>query len=270
MGQIITEDGKKLRLERLQSRYAKMDNGPLKNVIGREIEIALGMWDGMFARRAELAGEQIPEVRSSVERQRRLTGATGEPERQDQTAAIFRVNRKVENPMLTPAQHQEVWESEVRKAERSHRIPDVDVTKIWAEENALSRLGALCFIRRRERHHEQAAERFKWLYEARYGAGVPAMDASRVKVDSSPIAHDSGMASKIDRTNTIKYAENALPKDAFDRIVALLILCVPAGEDAPLLPSGKANQRHVKAAVELALADLDMLADHWGMLPKAA
>ena len=145
-----------------------------------------------------------------------------------------------------------------RERDRARSIgvkPRTSIGKVIVEENAITRIGALAYIRRREQHHEFAAERFKSLYEARYGSGNPAMDASRIQVDSSPIAHDSGMAAKLDRTEAIKDAEVALGKDAFDRLVALLALEEPAGEGQ--------GWRKRFASVDQVLRDLDALSVHW-------
>src|SRR4051812_32765325 len=100
---------------------------------------------------------------------------------------IFITTREVSNPSLTNG----LLYSEQKNAH----------LRVTVEENAMTRIGALCFIRRRQPHHERAAEEFKSLYEARYGGNGGAMDPSRVQVDTSPIAHDSGMAAKIDRTH---------------------------------------------------------------------
>jgi hypothetical protein len=137
-----------------------------------------------------------------------------------------------------------------------------NIGKHYATENAMTRIGALCFIRRRLHHHEIAAERFKNLYEARYGVGSPALDASRVQVDTSPIAHDAGMAGKIDRTNAIREAETFLGKDTFDRLVACLVLGIPAGDGM--------RWRQRMTSVGEVLDALDSLSTHWGYRSKAA
>jgi hypothetical protein len=157
-------------------------------------------------------------------------------------------NRRVQDPSLTDANYY---------AARAARPGDPHLGKVWVQENAMERIGALCFIRRRLAHHEQAAERFKTLYEARYGSGNPAMDPSRVQVDTSPIAHDSGMAAKIDRTKDIRDAEDALGKPMFDRIVACVVLGIPAG---------KGHHWRKRAVHVGALLDaLDSLSTIWGM-----
>lgn len=173
-------------------------------------------------------------------------------------------NRVVDNPMLTdglkyapPAATKPRKGSVVFTTER----PKQQLTRITVEENAMTRIGALCFIRRRQAHHEAAAERFKSMYEAFYGIGNPAMDPSRVQVDTSPIAHDSGMAGRIDNARKLNDLERS-HGHLFNRLVALLVLCVPAGEGQTSRP----RQR----SVDQALADLDHLAELWGAKQRAA
>lgn len=97
-------------------------------------------------------------------------------------------------------------------------------------ENAITRIGALCYVRRREPHHEKAAEKFKSDYEAIYGSGGGAVDPSREPVDTSIIAHDSGMASRIDRNRSVRAAIEFLGKDKADIIIACVVLSVAPGE----------------------------------------
>lgn len=179
-------------------------------------------------------------------------------------------NRLVPDPSITDAEYLYQKNRERERAESEGREPRLSIGRVWVEENAVSRIGALCFIRRREPHHEAAAEKFKGLYEARYGAGNPAIDPSRVIVDNSPIAHDSGMAAKIDRTVAIESAEKLLGKEAFNRLVALLVLEEPVQEGATILPSGEPNRRHVRKAVDVVLGDLDALSVIWGYRSRAA
>lgn len=134
--------------------------------------------------------------------------------------------------------------------------------RVMVEENGMTRIGALCFVRKREPHQERAAEEFKSLYEARYGGMGSAIDASHAKVDTSPIAHDSGMAAKIDRTWKIKDAEDRLGKPAFNRLVSVLVLCIPAGEGLSWRPR--------KASVDALLGDLESLSTLWGYQKRAA
>jgi hypothetical protein len=83
--------------------------------------------------------------------------------------------------------HQKNLERE--RAEAKGTEPRLTIGKVWVEENAITRIGALVFIRRREAHHELAAERFKGLYEARYGAGKRAITAALANL-TAPIDRD--------------------------------------------------------------------------------
>lgn len=171
-------------------------------------------------------------------------------------------NRLVPDPSMSDAEFLHQKNQERDRAEALGIEPRLSIGRVWVQENAVERMGALCFIRRRERHHEAAAEQFKALYEARYGAGNPAMDASRVVVDTSPQAHDSGMAAKIDRTWQLRQAEEGLGKSAFNRLVALLVLHIPAGEGL----SSRPRQR----TIDMVLSDLDQLSSIWGYARRAA
>lgn len=172
-------------------------------------------------------------------------------------------NRLIPDPSMTDSEYIHQHNLERERAQKAGVKPNLDVGKVWAEERSITRLGALCYIRppRRQPHHEAAAERFKSMYEARYGIGNPAIDAGRPIVDNSPIAHDSGMAAKIDRTWRLKQAEDH-DKAMFDRLVALLVLEVPAGDGQ--------HWRHRSASVDQVLADLDCLAAIWGFGRRAA
>lgn len=164
--------------------------------------------------------------------------------------------RQVDNPMLTDG----LAYSEQRNTH----------LKVTVEENTMTRIGALAFIRRREGYHERAAEEFKSLYEARYGGQGGAMDPGRVQVDTSPVAHDSGMAAKIDRTVKLEMALKSLDKAALNRLVACVILGVSCEDQSDTLPSGRANQRQSGRCVDETLAALDHLATIWGYKTRAA
>jgi hypothetical protein len=169
---------------------------------------------------------------------------------------MFRATREVDNPLLT--------DGLAYSGQRNAHL------RVSVEENAMTRIGALCFIRKREDHHERAAAEFKSLYEARYGGQGGAMDPSRVQVDTSPIAHDAGMAGKIDRTIKLEVALKAMDKLTKDRLVACLILGVSCEDQSATLPSGRANRRHSSRCVEETLAALDWLATQWGYRTRAA
>jgi hypothetical protein len=134
--------------------------------------------------------------------------------------------------------------------------------RITVEENIISRIGALCFIRKREAHHEQAAERFKNHYELAYGAGNPVGDPGRVQVDTSKVAHDSGIIAKIAHASKIKQAETGLGKEAFNRLVAVVILEIPCGDGL--------HWRSRSGMVDLVLSDLDALSVLWELSSSSA
>jgi hypothetical protein len=187
-------------------------------------------------------------------------------------ALMLRESRKVDNPLLTEGERRAQWEREIESALRQSRPASMDAVKIWAEENTLTRIGALAYIRppRRQHHHEIAAETFKGLYEERYGSVGGAVDPSNEPVDTSAVAHDSGMAARIDRTVKIEMVETTLGKLVFNRLVAHIVMATPCAAYADILPSGQPNKRQVDKCVERLLQDLDDLAALWGVLPRAA
>lgn len=168
------------------------------------------------------------------------------------------INRRiVDNPLYTDGLK---YASEAVKPRRGSVVftterPKQEMAKVHVEENIIARIGALCFIRKREAHHEYAGQLFKTLYEARYGAGNPAMDPGRIQVDTSPTAHDSGMVDRLHRTYKIREAEVGLGQQAFGRLVGLLVLEIPAGEGL--------HWRYRSAMVETVLRDLDDLCVVW-------
>lgn len=164
--------------------------------------------------------------------------------------------REVDNPLYTEGlatYHAETGRLEQRKT--------------TVTSNAMTRIGALCFIRpapkgSRMPHHERAAEWFKSTYEACYGSGAPAVDPSKEPVDTSLTAHDAGMAEAIDRARELRDVETSLGKPRYDRLVALLVLGIPAGEGL--------HWRLRKEAVAQVLADLDQLAQARNFMAEAA
>lgn len=164
--------------------------------------------------------------------------------------------REVDNPLLT--------DGLAYSGQRNAHL------KVRVDENAMTRIGALCFIRKREDYHERTAAEFKSLYEARYGGQGGAMDPGRVQVDTSPIAHDSGMAAKIDRTVKLEMAMKAMDKLMLDRLVACLILGVSCEEQSDTLPSGHVNRRQSSRCVDETLEALDYVATIWGYRTRAA
>lgn len=190
------------------------------------------------------------------------------------TTTVLKASRKVENPDLTPAQAKAVWDAETDMAEAERRNPNIEVNLHWATENVLSRIGALGYIRRprRQLHHEQAAERFKSLYEARYGSAGGAVDPSNEPVDTSAIAHDSGMAARLDATTELRKIEERLKghKAIYDRLIAQIVLGVPCSEYCRTTPSGQVNKRDEAKAVKWLLMTLELVAAIWGMRPLPA
>lgn len=177
---------------------------------------------------------------------------------------LFITTRLVPDPSMTDAEFLHQQAREMERANVATTRPNLNVGKVYVDENIMARIGALCFIRRRLPHHERAAEEFKSLYEARYGGSAPALDPSRVQVDTSPIAHDSGMAAKIDRTAKLEHAMLELKKPALDRLVACVILGIKCEDQANTMPSGQANQRHVSQCVADMLDALEDLCEMWG------
>jgi hypothetical protein len=171
-------------------------------------------------------------------------------------AKQFLNERTVDNPMLT--------DGLAYSGQRNVHY------RIKVTENAITRIGALCYIKRREPYHEQAAERFKSGYEALFGSGTPALDNSRPVVDTSPQAHDSGMAAKIDRGYDMRALvwgfgpdrPAILSKKHIDRLVAALVLCIPPGQGL----SSRPRQR----AVDELLEAMDSLSNYWGLRSRAA
>jgi hypothetical protein len=178
-----------------------------------------------------------------------------------QEMGIHIQSRLVPDPSMTDAEfiHQ-----------RAENPTKPNIGKVLVQENTVTRIGALAFIRRRLHHHEIAAQRFKSDYEALFGSGVPALDNARPVVDTSKVAHDSGMASKIDRGAGLRAAMDYLGKDARDRVIACIVLCIPCEDAADILPSGEPNRRHVKREVDALLDALDSLSTFWGCRTRAA
>jgi hypothetical protein len=186
-----------------------------------------------------------------------------------QTAAdtIVLEQRKVDDPLMTNA------ELIHRRARAQNRL----VGKVSVTGNAMTRIGALCFVRRRLGHHDRAAERFKNLYEGLYGSGLSGVDAGRVLVDSSIVAHDTGIAARIDRGAALgelilgrRGQPPVLSADERNRIIACVVLGARCEDAADIMPSGERNRRQVARQVDDLLDALDHLADHWGYKTKAA
>lgn len=96
----------------------------------------------------------------------------------------------LDDPMMTDAE---------LVYQRARKPGDPKVGKSPVDRNLLTTIGGLAMVRRRLRHHEKAAEWFKSAYEAAYGSVGSGVDLEAVRVDRSIIAHDAGMANRIDR-----------------------------------------------------------------------
>lgn len=229
-------------------------------------------------RRQPLAAKALADAVASINARRALTGATGKPE-----TVVERIDAIekawVPDPSMTPAQLIYEKGKERERAQRQSRKENMRVGQVQADVDRISDIGALCFIApydpekkegKRLPHHERAAREFKCRYEALYGQGSPAIDPSRIQVDSSITAHDSGVAFRIDNGAKLTLALAHLGEAGSDRVIAAVVLCIPAGSGADRMPSGQLNQRQVRAGIDAFLADLDRLAEHWGYISKAA
>lgn len=147
-----------------------------------------------------------------------------------------------------------------------------NIGKVLVLENASTRIGGLALIRRRLHHHERAAEWFKSAYEGLYGGGSPAVDMSRVRVDTTIMAHDNGAVARLDRGRGLRDTIADLGKARTDRIVACVVLGIPCSSSAGLGPSGRPSGRAIEAEVGALLAALDHLAElrGWKMRGKSA
>lgn len=198
---------------------------------------------------------------------------------------LMEATRVVDNPLVTEAIARDgvkrgtlaagvVYTTEKRAV--------VEPRKEVVRERITTRIGALAFVRawngkagkdssgKRRLHHELTAERFLNLYEARYGRMSPAVDPSREPVDTSPIAHDSGMAGALDATKAIEELEFQTIRDGFIRapvfeahdfkfLVAVVCLSIPITHYTET--TGRALEKEVDRFLEL----LDRLAQHWGL-----
>lgn len=156
-----------------------------------------------------------------------------------------------------------------------------EAAKSWATINLNARIGGLAFIRaynprtgkgKRMPHHDRAAERFLSLYEARYGRTSAAVDPEREPVDTSPMAHDSGMAGALDATRAIEEIEIGIRRDG-QQIVApvfhetefrflVAVLCLGMA----IMHYTETQGRALEKEVDRFLVLLDRLSEHWGLM----
>lgn len=162
-------------------------------------------------------------------------------------------------------------------AQRAANPTKPTIGKVWAEENASTRIGGLALIRRKLGHHERAAEWFKNAYEALYGGMAPAIDMGKVRVDTSIMAHDNGAVARLDQGRDLlelivgtQTRPPRLPKPATDRIISCVVFGDPAGRLAPLGPSGKPSGRAIEREVDHLLEALDLIAEIRGFKMRGA
>lgn len=164
-------------------------------------------------------------------------------------------HRMVQDPMMTDAEflHQ-----------RTLRPGHPNVGKVLVQENITTRIGGLAYVKRRSPHHEKAAQRFKGLYESMYGSGSPAVDASRVRVDTTIMSHDGGMARRVDMGQDLHAAMKMLGKEDSDCLIAVIVLGVRCADIARDGANGKPTGRTTGVAVDQLLGALQQLAAAWG------
>jgi hypothetical protein len=164
-------------------------------------------------------------------------------------------HRMVQDPMMTDAEYFH---------QRALHPGKPNLGRVLVQENLTTRIGGLAYVKRRAKHQEMAAEHFKALYESMYGSGNPAIDAGRVQVDTTIIAHDGGMATRVDRGLKLHQAMEMLGKDDRDIVIAVVVLGVQCADVAKDGARGKPTGRTIGAAVSQLLDALDRLAVAWG------
>lgn len=140
-----------------------------------------------------------------------------------------------------------------------------NVGKEWTQVNLTTRIGGLARIKNRLNHHERAAEIFKNMYEARFG-GQTCIDHAKQRVDITIMAHDAGMANRVDNAKEVYSILQAIGKRETDLLVGVIILGAPVSDFAE--EPGHHRQRS-KVTGEL-LDVLDRLAHRWGLLSRRA
>lgn len=173
--------------------------------------------------------------------------------------------RMVPDPSMSDAEFYHQQRQEMERANKSFRKPNLNIGKVEADVNLTTLIGGLAHIKRREDHHERAAARLLSDYTHAYGSAGGAVDASRVQVDTSIVAHDSGMAAMVDRNREIKSALDSLKKEEADAVVAIVVLGLPVSDVAP-----SPHWRATKATTSTLLRALDKLAVRWGYVDRRA
>jgi hypothetical protein len=78
---------------------------------------------------------------------------------------------------------------------------------------------------------------------------MPAVDARRVQVDTTIIAHDGGMAARMDNGRELEAVMRDLGPASRDRVVACVVLCIPAGYGLHWRPRSEAI-RHLLGSLD--------------------
>lgn len=237
----------KTRLDSLNERYATMPAGKERSGVWREIK-------------AEIDSSQLDNILAGgVERRRRARSPHVPSEIRPEAVRVIE-NRTIPDPSMSDAEFHH---------QRAQKPNDPTVGKVWSQENAVTRIGGLAFIRRRLSHHEHAAEWFKNAYEALYGGIAPAIDASRVRVDTSIMFHDDAAVERVYNGWEMQDTLAGLG-DLADRVVAVIVLCIPCGDLAKPGPSGKPSGHAVEKEVDHLLSALDRICELRGFKTKAA
>lgn len=199
------------------------------------------------ARKEHMAAERRPEMEQSISARRAMTGATGQPETAESSKVMRALDTLViDDPSVSDANYRE-WLASAKSGR----------TKIRVNADLYAQIGALACIKARQRHHVAAARRFRTEYEAAYGAGMaPAVDPSVTPVDTSPRAHDAGMAARVDRATSIREAIEHLGRDDADLIIAVVVLGLSMRDMGHV---GKAGAHKVPELLDA----LDRLAEFW-------
>lgn len=168
--------------------------------------------------------------------------------------------RMVPNPAATDA-------ITIAAIEKAQGKPNAG--KVAVLERLPTRIGGLYRVKIRQAHHERAAETFKNLYEAAYSNGLEANDNSKVQVDTSITAHDSGMAAIVDKARKLHDARIRLGDVRFYTMVSFIVNHVPFGDTVDRNLPDRARRLAVTALIIDALADLDKLCELWGISTRA-
>lgn len=215
----------------------------------------------VVARREVKVQEQAAVVETSVEQRRTMWGATGEIDATPR--ALDRLgNRLVPDPSMTDSEYIH---------QRASNPTKPNIGKVFVATNMTTLIGGLALVRRALDHHKRAAEWFKTAYEGLYGGGMsPALDMSKVRVDTSIMAHDNGEVARVDRGRALYDVMEAIGAEARDRIIACVVLGIPCGDYADVLPSGRKNRRQEAKATDALLDALDHVAELRGFKMRGA